>query len=146
MSDETPEYFRPIEPGKGAAILFGSLAVTGLITLLLSMALPLDPKFLARFSVPTSQDGWIILGAWLVFPVVFAAAFLRLARGVDPLRLSWAYAGVTYFLQCAAEIIGRDNVVVWPELLFTAVPTLVFYALAKRHTAEEPEEDDPDAE
>ena len=138
--EDKPEAKRPIDPVTGAVILLGSMAATAAITWALSALFPFGPETLGRLKFPlTSQGAWLILGAWILFPGVFALACLRLARGVDPMRLTFAYAGVTYFLQCWAEYMGRGEVASWPELLFTALPVLVFHKLAKRHA---PEEDD----
>jgi len=136
--DRKPEAKRPIDPKTGAVILLGSLAVTAALAWTLSMLVPIDTSGLGRAGLPiTSQGVWMILGAWILFPAVYATAFLRLAKGVDPFRLAFAFAGVTYFLQCYAELTARDNVTMWPELLFTAIPTIIFYTLAKRNAPDE---------
>jgi len=78
----------------------------------------------------------MLLVAWLFFPAVFAIFCLRLAKGVDPFRLCLAFAGTTYFLQCWAELQARGGageLSLWPELLFTAIPTLIVYTRALKN-------------
>ena len=144
-TQDTPQPRRPLEPATGALILLGSLAATAVAVFTLSRLFPFAPEsfLLRRFSL-TSEGLWLILGAWLLFPWALTAAFLRLARGVDPMRLTWAFAGVTYFLQSWAELVARDDISMWPELLFTALPALVFHKLAARNAPPENSET-PDA-
>lgn len=139
MSEETAENKkaetnRPLDPKTGALIMLGSLAVAGLATWGLSTLFPFGPETLDKLWFPiASQGAWLIIGAWLLFPVVFAAAFLLLAKGVDPMRQALAYAGVTYFLQCWAELEARGNTAMWPELFFTAAPTIILYFYARKN-------------
>jgi len=136
-----PETKRPLDPTTGAMVLMGSLAVAAGVTWILSLALPFGEATLARLPFElTSQGVWLVIGSWLIYPAVLAAFLLRLARGVDPMRLAVAFAGMTYFLQCWAELTVRDHVSLWPELLFTAVPTLVFHSRALKD-APKPERD-----
>lgn len=131
--DKKQEPKRPMDPKTGAIVLLGSLMVTAVAVWALSTFMPIDTSGLARANLAmTSFGAWMILGTWILFPAVFATAFLILAKGVDPFRLAFAFAGVTYFLQCYAELTARDEVAMWPELLFTAIPTIIFYSLAKR--------------
>ncbi len=144
--EKKPEAKRPVQPVTGAIILLGSIACTAAITWALSKYFPISPEALDRLKFPlTSDGGWLILGAWLIFPWALGLALLRMARGVDPMRLTLAFAGVTYFLQCWAEYVGRGDIVCWPELLFTALPVLVFHKLAQRHAPPEDEDDDSEA-
>jgi len=138
--DETAEKARPLDPKTGAIILLGSLGISLFVMWILSTLFPFEPQTLERLPLPAadSQGAWIILVAWLFFPAVFAVFCLKLAKGVDPFRLSLAFAGVTYFLQCWAEIRARGDsgdLSLWPELLFTAVPTLIVHARASKKAA-----------
>lgn len=129
-----PEKKRPLDPRTGAIILFGSLAVAAVVTWALSVAFPVAQETLGRFNPPPTSDGaWMMIGSWTVFPLVLGAAFLRMARGVDVMLQVYAFAGVTYFLQSWAEFKAREDISLWAELAFTAVATLIFHALAKRH-------------
>lgn len=133
-AEKSPRKKRPLDPQTGAIILFGSLAVAAMVTWALSLAFPFAPETLGKIRFPlTSQGAWMIIGSWTVFPLVLGAAFLHLARGVDVMLQVYAYAGVTYFLQSWAEYTARDEMSLWAELGFTAVATLIFHALAKRH-------------
>jgi hypothetical protein len=126
-----------MDPKTGAVILLGSLGVTAAVTWLLSRFVPFEQETLARLQLSLTNDGaWMIIGAWVLFPAVFALAFLRLAQGVDPRRLTFAFAGGTYFLQSYAEFVARDNVALWPELLLTAIATIIFHKLAKKNAPE----------
>lgn len=140
---EAPQ--RPIEPKTGAVILLGSMAASWAVAWLLWTFVPFGPEAFERLRSPLTNEGaWLILSAWLLFPAVYGFLLLRLAPGVDPYRAAWAFAGVTYFLQSAAEIVGRNDITLWPELLFTAVPTIVFFSLARRRAPEQtPESDSP---
>jgi hypothetical protein len=142
-----PEKKRPLDPQTGAVILFGSLAVSAAVTWALSLAFPLGQEWLGRFDPPLTSDGaWMMLGSWTVFPLALGAAFLRMARGVDVMLQVYAFAGVTYFLQSWAEFKAREDISLWAELCFTAVATLVFHALAKRHAPPaKPDEDESEA-
>jgi hypothetical protein len=130
-----------MDPKTGAVILLGSLAVSATVAWLLSRLTPFGQETLDQFKLSLTNDGaWMIIGAWVIFPVVFAVAFLRLAQGVDARRLAFAYAGGTYFLQSYAEFVARDNVSLWPELLLTVVATIIFHRLAKKN-APDPEDE-----
>lgn len=143
QEDKKPEFKRPMDPKTGALVMLGSLAVTVAATWALSRLFPLDTSGLEKLKLTMTSDGaWMILGAWALFPAVFAAAFVRLAKGVDPMRVAIAYAGVTYFLQCYAELTARDNVAMWPELLFTAVPTIILYGIMSRYAPKQGDESD----
>ena len=123
-----------MDPKTGAVILLGSLAVSAAVAWLLSRLTPFEQQTLDQLKLSLTNDGaWLIIGAWLIFPLVFALAFLRLAQGVDPRRLAFAYAGGTYFLQSYAEFVARDNVSLWPELLLTVVATIIFHRLARKN-------------
>lgn len=142
--EKKTEFKRPIDPKTGAVILLGSLAVSATVAWLLSRLTPFGQETLNQFKLSLTNDGaWMIIGAWVIFPVVFAVAFLRLAQGVDARRLAYAYAGGTYFLQCYAELVARDNVTMWPELLFTVVATLIFHRLAKKKESDSGDESAP---
>lgn len=142
--DNKPELKRPMDPKTGAVILLGSLGVTAGVSWLLSRIVPFGQETLARLQGSLTNEGaWMILGAWVIFPAVFALAFLRLAQGVDPRRLTFAYAGGVYFLQSYAEFVARDNVSLWPELLLTAVATIIFHRLAKKNAPESKDESAP---
>ena len=134
--DESPEKARPLDPKTGAVILLSSLGISLAVMWILSAAFPLGQRTLDLLPFPTdSRSVWIMIVSWLVFPAVFAVFCLRLAKGVDPFRLSLAFAGTTYFLQCWAELQARgnfDDLILWPELLFTAIPTLIVYTRASR--------------
>ncbi|WP_243358153.1 hypothetical protein [Fundidesulfovibrio terrae] len=141
--DSKPEFKRPMAPKTGAIVLFGALAATATATWVLSRLFPLDVSELEKLKLTMTSDGaWMILGAWTIFPAVFAAAFTLMAKGVDPMRVAIAYAGVTYFLQCYAELTARDNVAMWPELLFTAVPTIILYGIMSRYAPKQGDESD----
>lgn len=135
--DEKPELIRPLDPKVAAVVVLGSLAVTAAVVWLGSSLVPFGQEALGRlpFAV-TSQGVWLVLSTWLVFPVVFAWFFLRLARGADPMRVAMAFAGATYFLQCWAELTARGAVSLWPELLFTAVPTIILHSRLSRHSGQ----------
>ncbi|WP_243311950.1 hypothetical protein [Fundidesulfovibrio agrisoli] len=125
---------RPVEPGIGAVILFGSMAVAYAAAWLGWTLFPFPEGAFTRLpSPPTSQGAWLILSGWLLFPVLYGAALLRMTIGVAPERMAWAFGGVTYFLQCAAEFSARDEITLWPELLSTALASMVVYFLAKKH-------------
>ena len=129
---------RPLAPTTGAAIFFGSLAVCAALTYALSLFLPLSAQTLARYPVPiTNQGAWLMLGAWLLYPMVLGAFFLRLAKGVDPMRLAWAYAGVVYFLQSWAELTATDEISLWPELLLSGVGAILLYKLLPKEAPAE---------
>jgi hypothetical protein len=145
--ENKPERKRPLDPQTGAIILFGSLAVSVVVTWALSLGFPLGQEWLGRFDPPLTSDGaWMMLGSWTVFPLVLGAAFLRMARGVDVMLQVYAFAGVTYFLQSWAEFKAREDISLWAELAFTAVATLIFHALAKRHAPPaKPDEDESES-
>ena len=132
--NEMPQ--RPVEPGVGALILFGSMAAAYAAAWLGWTLFPFAEGTFARLpSPPTSQGAWLILSAWLLFPALYGAALLRMAKGVAPDRLAWAFAGVTYFLQCGAEFTARDEITLWPELLCTALAAMVVYFLARKRAS-----------
>jgi hypothetical protein len=131
---EKPELKRPLDPVTGAIVFLGPIVVTAGVALILQRTLPFDPESLARLRFPLTSDGaWLMLSAWLLYPWVSLAAFHKYAKGVDAMQLTYAFAGVTYFLQCYAEYAARDVIAGWPELLFTATPTLVFHKIMKKH-------------
>jgi len=129
--DETTEKTRPLDPKTGAVILLGSLGISLAALWILSTLFPFGPQTLELLPFATdSLSAWMMLVSWIIFPWVFAFFCLRLARGVEPFRLAIAFAGATYFLQCWTELHARgnaDSLSLWPELLFTAIPTLIVY-------------------
>lgn len=133
--------YRPLDPKTGLVILGGSLVASGIVTVLLAWLVAWPQEWLARLGVTTSSGAWLMVDSLVFFPVVFAYAFLRLARGVAPMRLAFAYAGTLYFLQCASESAARGDIALWWELAATVVATIVFYKLAQRCCAE-PGEDE----
>ena len=138
-ADAAPK--RPLDPRTGAVIFFGSLAATAALTYVLSRFLPIDPDTLARYPAPLTNDGaWTMLGTWFLYPVILGAFFLRLARGLDPMRMAWAYAGVVYFLQSWAELTATDEISLWPQLLLSSVAALVLYKCIGKHA---PADQDP---
>jgi len=125
-----------MEPKAGALTLLGSMAAAYGAAWACWTLFPFPADAFAKLpSPPTNEGAWLILSAWVVFPLVFGAALLRAARGVEPTRLAWAYAGVTYFMQCAAELTGRDEVTLWPELLLTALPTMMVFFVARKYSS-----------
>ena len=137
--DENEEKTRPLDPKTGAVILLGSLGISLAILWILSTFFPFGPQTLELLPFSTdSRSAWVMIVAWIFFPPIFAAFCLRLAKGVDPFRLGMAFAGTTYFLQCWAELQARgnsDDLSLWPELLFTAVPTLIVYSRALKNAS-----------
>ena len=135
--DETTEKTRPLDPKTGAVILLSSLGISLIALWILSTLFPFGASTLELLPFATdSQSAWMTLVSWVVFPPVFAVFCLRLAKGVDPLKLSIAFAGTTYFLQCWTELHARgdmNDLSLWPELLFTAIPTLIVYTRALKN-------------
>jgi hypothetical protein len=132
--DGKSEMKRPLDPKMAAVVVLGSLALTAAVAWLGPRLYPFGQETLdlLPFTV-TSQGVWLVLSAWLVFPAALAWLFVRLARDVEPMRLAMAFAGATYFLQCWAELTARGAASLWPELLFTAVPTILLHSrLARR--------------
>lgn len=136
--------YRPLEPKTGLIILGGSLVLSGALTAALAWLVAWPQDWLDILRVPTSSGAWLMVDSLLIFPVVFAWAFLRLARGVAPMRLAFAYAGTLYFLQCASESTARGDIALWWELGATVVATIIFYKLALRCCAGPEEDDDSD--
>ena len=145
MSESEPKFYRPLDPKAGMIILGGSLVVSGAVTVVLAWLLPWPQQWLDRINVPLTSSGlWLMVNSVAVFPVVFAYAFLRLAKGVAPMRQAMAYAGTVYFLQCAAELAVRNDMTLWWQLMATAIATVIFHSLASRRQAGRPDpESDP---
>lgn len=142
----TEELRRPIDPKAGALILIGSMAASLAATAGLAR-LYVWPEAALEISkhLPHTSDGlWIYIGAAAIFPLLFGTAFLRLAKGVDPMRLALAYAAGVYIIQSWAELYVSDSVTMWPQLALTLLATLIFKKLAERNAPPAPSADDDD--
>ena len=139
------EMRRPLDPRTGAIILGGSMLLSLLATYVLARLLVWPQAVLeASTFLPRSSDGlWLYFGAAVIFPLFFGAAFLRLAKGVEPMRLVYTYAAGLYFVQCWAEFYVTEEITLWPQLAVTILATLVFRPLAERNAppADEDESD-----
>ncbi len=137
---------RPLDPKAGAIIMGGSMAASLLLTAVLSRLLVWPQETLAAMPhLPQNSNGlWIYIGAAVIFPLLFGWATLRLAKGVESMRLIYTYAGVLYFLQSWAEFYVTGDITMWPQLAATILATLIFKRLADRN-APPAEDDESDA-
>lgn len=143
MSKE--EKRRPLDPKTGAIIMGGSMVLSLLATAILARLFVWPQTTLEALPyLPQNSNGlWVYIGAAVIFPLAYGAAFLRLAKGVAIMRLIYAYAAVLYFMQCWAEFYVTGEITMWPQLAASILATLIFKPLAARNA---PPADDEDSD